>query len=223
MRDLTTERLRIGLSALKESDGLRPGFSGRWSWTNGARVGVKTGVDSLTLHYVTKHDEKSHSDRIGLTRLPCNYGGHRTYFLCPCCKRRCLDLYGSAPFACRRCHQLAYNSETAKGAFRQYDTGQKIAHRLAGRFVTLDEPFPERPAGMHRKTYRRLMSEWERKTGPARMIMDGMWQDDDFLRECIANASFVRAEREARERRVLDFHKRYWADKATPASWEVGR
>jgi len=40
----------------------------------------------------------------------CNFGGERTWFLCPTmgCGRRVAILYGGEIFACRHCYQLTY-------------------------------------------------------------------------------------------------------------------
>ena len=48
-----------------------------------------------------------------LDRQPRHYGGTQTYFCCPLCDRRCNVLYRPIkrkPFACRRCHDLTYES-----------------------------------------------------------------------------------------------------------------
>ena len=60
--------------------------------------------------------------RVDLTMTPCNFGGHRYWFLCPLeingkrCERRVGKLYlpsGERPFGCRRCYNLTYLSRKA--------------------------------------------------------------------------------------------------------------
>jgi hypothetical protein len=134
-----------------------------------------------------------------------------------------MAVYGCAPFACRKCHDLAYPSETTSGAYRLYDTGQAIANKMAGRFVTLDEPFPDRPKGMHHKTYAAKKAKWARMTNPARSMFD-MMVSEDVLGSWFALDVIVKVSREKQERlydakvkRVEDYVERYWHDKATPA------
>jgi len=58
---------------------------------------------------------------VELVTTPCNYGGVRYWFICPAsrsgipCRRRIGVLYSAGPyFACRRCHDLAYQSQQEK-------------------------------------------------------------------------------------------------------------
>lgn len=49
-----------------------------------------------------------------LLSVPCHFGGERFYFECPTCRRRvrCLYLpYMAWRFACRRCHDLTYETQ----------------------------------------------------------------------------------------------------------------
>lgn len=48
---------------------------------------------------------------IGITHTPCNFGGHRFWFLCPQCHKRVGVLYKtpiSNAILCRECHGLKY-------------------------------------------------------------------------------------------------------------------
>lgn len=58
---------------------------------------------------------------IELITMPCHYGGIRHWFICPAsrggvpCRRRVGVLYAAGPyFACRKCHDLAYQSQQEK-------------------------------------------------------------------------------------------------------------
>lgn len=134
-----------------------------------------------------------------------------------------MAVYGCAPFACRKCHDLAYPSETTSGAFRLYDTGQAIANKLAGRFVSLDEPFPDRPKGMHHKTYAAKRAKWMGMTAPARSMMNAMLDGDAFhgwfdSDECWEANRLKKAHRiKAQKARVDAYVTRYWDDKPTSA------
>ena len=65
VRALTTDRLRLSLSALQEAGALRSGYVGTARWDCGCSVAVKTGKDGLEIRYTTKGDDASHTDRIG--------------------------------------------------------------------------------------------------------------------------------------------------------------
>lgn len=188
-------------------------------WTNGNTVTADGAGGSILLRYGVSG--QSYSDRITLHWTPCHYGGERLFLICPKCDKARMAVYAAAPFACRVCHRLAYPSESAPPLFRAYDTGQDIAHKLAGRFVCLDEPFPERPKGMHRATYERKRAKWAALTSPARAFADAhLGTDAKGIEQCRAAGASYRAEREAQETRkvdrVADYIAAYWDDKPTP-------
>ena len=94
---------------------------------------------------------------IELDRTPQRLGGKRSWFKCPepFCGRRCRILYFKDRFACRTCHGLAYTSQRQSPENRAFSQARKI-RRLLGGPASLDEPFPDKPAGMHQSTYERL-------------------------------------------------------------------
>ncbi len=46
-----------------------------------------------------------------VTTVAPRFGGRRYYFLCPACDQRADKLYHVSRWACRRCHQLTYQSQ----------------------------------------------------------------------------------------------------------------
>lgn len=72
------------------------------------------------------------------------------------CGRRVAMLHCAGElFACRRCYGLAYASQHEGLRHRGLVKAQKIRMRLGGSLDILEE-FPDRPRGMHRRTYKRL-------------------------------------------------------------------
>src|SRR5262249_4975743 len=89
---------------------------------------------------------------------PCHFGGERAWFRCPAsgCGRRVAVLWGGGIFACRHCHNLAYESQNETAHSRALGKAQDIRRKLGG------DPcgdFPPKPKGMHWRTYWR----WKRK------------------------------------------------------------
>ena len=99
-------------------------------------------------------------DGIGETWIELTYtdqhlGGRRPWFMCPKCDRRCALLYRRhGDLGCRKCHDLAYESQCLSRSDRLTLQAQRIRHRL-GASGNLSKPFPARPSGMHRRTYAR--------------------------------------------------------------------
>jgi hypothetical protein len=95
---------------------------------------------------------------VPLTWTACNFGGERPWFVCPGagCGRRVAVLFGLGKyFLCRRCYDLVYESQRENGMHRALRRAQAIRERLGGS-AKMTKPFPEKPRGMHWKTYDRL-------------------------------------------------------------------
>ena len=93
---------------------------------------------------------------------PCRFGGDRPWFVCSVyangtyCGRQVTKLYNAGRlFACRHCSRLAYASQQESAHDRGLRKAQTIRMRLGGSANMLDD-FPEKPKGMHWRTYERL-------------------------------------------------------------------
>ena len=98
---------------------------------------------------------------ISLDWTYCNFGGERPWFICPGagCGQRVAVLYGPWKyFLCRHCYDLVYESQRETAIYRALHKAQAIRERLGGS-ANMTESFPEKPTGMHWKTYERLW--WE--------------------------------------------------------------
>lgn len=164
----TTSDLRaLDIRRLKHAGLLTTGKFSGWSWyrndVEAASIRILAEIDRVVLSYKTKNrfgewEPKEYS--VYLERTPCHLGGHRIWFKCPGngCGRRVAILYGGSIFACRHCHNLAYESQRETyddRAMRRADTIRKrlswtpgIANLAGGK-----------PKGMHWRTYERLKAE----------------------------------------------------------------
>jgi hypothetical protein len=149
---------------------LRAGQSFSCSWTRAGAlsgsISVQTQVDAVVLAFRHKSwgdtEWQSVEQRVPITWTACHLGGCRPWFICSAytgeryCGRRVALLYlDGRLFACRHCYGLAYASQQEASCWRGLGKAQKIRIQLGGSPNPLDA-FPDRPKGMHRKTYDRL-------------------------------------------------------------------
>jgi len=179
-RETTTSANPIDIQQWHRHGYLIPGgpLSVRW-YRGEVEVGSISGyVASLTrivLEYQSRRrstDEWSDIfESIEVEWTPCTFGGTRPWFRCPICERRVAVLYLPRPYcACRQCHRLAYPSTREAPHDRLLSKAQAIRQRLGGT-ANIVAPFPERPRGMHHRTYHRLKRESE---SYERMALNGI-------------------------------------------------
>lgn len=99
--------------------------------------------------------------RVQLDRTYPPFGGSRWWFLCPqsdCNRRVALIHAAGREFVCRRCLGLVYESQRENRRWRALRMAQKIRVRLGGSANALT-PLPQKPRGMHTRTYVRLLTE----------------------------------------------------------------
>lgn len=134
-----------------------------------ARIGVRvTGQYEVILTYRSRSHGEEWEDvkqTIPLDWTDCHFGGERPWFICNVncggvhCGRRVAKLYsGGKLFACRHCYNLAYQSQHEPPYGRELLKTQNIRMKLGGS-ASLADPFPDKPKGMHWKTYGRLCGE----------------------------------------------------------------
>jgi hypothetical protein len=121
-------------------------------------IDVRTEADAVVLTFTANHDWK-YDQRVPLVWTKCHFGGERCWFRC-CCGRRAAILYmRNAPvFACRHCCGLVFASQREIPRHRAIRRAQKLRMRLGGS-ANLAEPLPERPRGMHRRTFYKLFNK----------------------------------------------------------------
>lgn len=106
-----------------------------------------------------------------LARISNGFGGSRAFWLCPSCGERFRYLYlVRGKLRCRKCGKLNYKTQQDwRNSLYYFDLGVKFAREEFGcefppGFSVFDfKRFtPDKPEGMHRSTYDRLMRRYER-------------------------------------------------------------
>jgi hypothetical protein len=175
-KDTTSEYLRLDIRRLQQKGVLALRYTVGWQWTRNdqpyADIRLRPEDDRLVLSYRHRTGQgewKSQEYPVSIVKTRCYLGGVRKWFLCPArgCTRRAAVLYGGGIFACRHCHQLAYESQRERTHDRALRRAQKLQVRLGGSGAVADG-LPPKPTGMHWKTYKVLASRFER----AEMVMD---------------------------------------------------
>jgi len=156
----------LDINWLQRHGHLTPGRSSGVSWTrNGEPSGnilLRAEADQVILEYRYRRNEgewQEVTEPVSLTWTRCNYGGARPWFLCPRvgCGRRVGKLYaGGRYFLCSHCYDLTYESRREDRKGRLLLKAQNIRRRLGGS-MSMADPFPDKPRGMHWSRYRRLM------------------------------------------------------------------
>ena len=154
---------RIDLRFLKKQGWLGPDqrYGLRWSYGDepSGNINYWAYASHLKLEYRSRndgHDEWQEVEQhVSFDFMPLDFGGQRQWFRCPRCHGRCLVLYVGARFYCRKCYRLKYQSQSEDPAQRAITRAQATRKRLGG-FEGIDHPFPNKPKGMHWKTYNRL-------------------------------------------------------------------
>jgi len=141
--------------------------------SNGTITWTKIGLSECALEYAyadstlsisyavkTPHTaSKAVSEHIFIDRTVCNYGGTRTWFSCPNCNARKAILYcASKRFLCRQCYGLNYSSQNEVHADRMIRKARKLRVKL-GASIDLQRPISERPHGMYRTTFERMIKQ----------------------------------------------------------------
>jgi hypothetical protein len=163
--------LSIDVRRWQREGRLRAGQCFPYSWNHGGEpvgsISVRTEDNTVVLSFRSCPREgtewESIEQRVPIVWTECHFGGRRPWFRCTAtangeyCGRRAARLYvgGSAVFACRQCHDLAFASQLEPVGFRRLGRARKIRVRL-GAAPDLFGPFPAKPKGMHWRTYNRL-------------------------------------------------------------------
>lgn len=155
----TVERCtRLLVRELKASGLLQPGIQGTGSMGKDVALDVHSNESSATLRL---RSTGGREQSILIEKHARPFGGFQGYFLCPDCNRRYTSLFlRQGRFACRRCYRLPYQSQRLRHYDRLLLKARKAEARLLG--VSVNQcrgfDFPNRPKGMHYKTYETLIT-----------------------------------------------------------------
>lgn len=158
----TCDILALDIRKMKALDCLLTGYAGQWNWYSRgeriARIGFSVRQSSIHLDYSVNDEPMKYA--VTLDKTPCNYGGHRTWFLCPArgCGRRVAVLYGGRVFACRKCHDLAYASQSEAHWDRALRKADKIRDAM-GWEAGIANGWGPKPKGMHWETFYSLAEQ----------------------------------------------------------------
>lgn len=166
----------LDIRQLRREWDMNPGWSRPWSWTSNGKSSGSIMIRSISeneivLEYTSTINghKVPVEDSIRLTDTNCNYGGVRRWFSCPQCKKRIAVLYlKQHHFRCRHCHDLNYYSSQESGNFNDMSRRRvnKVLRKLkSDERCSFDILYhtPARPRYMHRKTYGRLLRQYDRK------------------------------------------------------------
>ena len=156
-----------------------PGFC-TWYWKTGDSVRLLVGDTGA--HVTYRHMGVEVAERFAIQWTPCNFGGRRPWWICTCGARVAVLYRADRYFRCRRCHELAYESQRENDWRRTLARAHAIRRRLGSRGALFD-PVPERPKGMHGDTYHELaMALLNLQLGAADAMKADFARMDDRLR-----------------------------------------
>ena len=138
-------------------DGLLDGSYFGWQWSDRDTGEVRSNISVYPKHQAVElsYTVAGHSFRplIQITTTPCAFGSSRVWFQCPHCHARCAKLFlRGGHFACRKCQQISYQSQSEDQIGRLWREQAKIESRLGENL--------SRPKFMRQKTYDRLRARY---------------------------------------------------------------
>jgi hypothetical protein len=162
------------------------------SW-GGISIGLRNYGDRIRFAYSTEieGEKKIYDYYMGIDKTPCNYGGYRYWFVCDCGKRTSKLYLRHYYFMCRCCHHLTYKSQQESG--NKLDEHTRRAEQIRKRLGSNERGFmdvmtPDKPKGMHWKTYEKLkMQLW----------IEEYRANNEYMMKC--NALFAQQEALLRE------------------------
>lgn len=151
---------KLDIRRISRTGCIKPDNRFGWQWRNDegdevASVSCYVNQDADGLKVSSSWSSYNQPERqsvnihVWLDSTPCNYGGVRWWFRCPCCSRRAAVLYiMGGVLRCRKCGNVSYPSQRSDAMDRAWIKQHKIEAKLIDGW--------RKPKGMHWKTYERL-------------------------------------------------------------------
>lgn len=162
-RSTVEECLPLDVRKIRRGGWLSPGmvWELRGSRSGAVEVRVSRGTHprGVELRYRTRQGPTGQF--VDLEWMPQHLGGARPWWRCPSCGSRRAVLYLAGWFACRGCHDLAYESQQEDTLSRRTRRVLKLKERL-GWDSTMWEKWGPKPRGMHWRTFSRLLRKLHR-------------------------------------------------------------
>lgn len=145
--------LSIDVRKWAHSNLLANGTQFQCQWPNGNQIAVKVEDGRVILQYAIS-DAAMKDYYVWLAYTPCNFGGQRAWFQCPCCNKRMANLFFKhGRFACRDCQRLRYHSQSLDALQRNHCAYNRLKNKL--------DDLDLKPKGMHWQTFWRLIERME--------------------------------------------------------------
>ena len=158
---------RIDVRYMRREVLLRSGVSGTLSWSVGGKskssISFKCTDRCLFVkfqHRLSGGEWKAIEQCILFEFTPCHFGGYRTWFQCPGCRKRVGVLCGYGElFLCRHCYRLPYRSKSENRRGRLLLKKHKLGERI---FETYEQGTGwQKKKGMHQKTFNPLYKQYK--------------------------------------------------------------
>lgn len=165
----------LDIRQLQRAGCLVPGHSHRTELiheTHTESLTTKTTLENtlvITYHY-GNNNANNVTFKFRFEQTPCNYGGKRSFFLCPHCGRRICLIYCIDKWGCRHCHNLTYPCQGEKAEDRYDRQANKIREMLGWKKGILN-PTGNKQKGMHEDRFNRLALKHDRY---ASKVLDSM-------------------------------------------------
>lgn len=161
----TEDSLPLDVRKMHREGCLKRGYYTTWRWwygddseeakARGNSIGCLCTSAAVDLFYQYQGEPVRQSVKLEWT--PCHYGGERPWWRCPSCHKRVAVLYIAGKyFACRHCYGLCYTSQKENFGDRALRQAWKIRKGLGQQGGGHFDMIPDKPKGMHWKTYSRL-------------------------------------------------------------------
>lgn len=165
------DNLRFIDSRKMQKQGIFKNSAGQYTWRNAetnevtSRMNYQYQDSILTLSYNCKGESYHYS--VYIDRTECNYGGYRSWFICPNakCGKRVAKLYIGASdyYLCRHCNNGNYAVQQISHKDKPLHHMHKMRDKLGWRYDHV--PFLARirkPKYMHHKTFKAMVDKHDK-------------------------------------------------------------